>query len=190
MLIIVDYENVQSIRAEDVPGDAQIIFVCGAKQESLPTELFLLQQEIGQRFRIVAIRDVQANAVDFCVAYYIGETLARAPETECLVVSKDKKGFDPLVAHLAKERGLRVRRVDALKPVKATPRTTPATGIDRAIALFAREKSRPKSLVALRRKIKSFFPTSSDDERMQIVADLLSRQVFVETQDGLEYRSA
>jgi hypothetical protein len=33
MLIIVDYENVQSIRAADVPQDAYILFVRGAKHK-------------------------------------------------------------------------------------------------------------------------------------------------------------
>ncbi|MFO1091682.1 MAG: PIN domain-containing protein [Hyphomicrobiales bacterium] len=189
MLVIVDYENVQSIRAMDVPRDAEILFVCGAKQKSLPMELFLLQQELGSRFRVVAVRNVQANAADFCVAYYLGETLARAPETECIVVSKDKKGFDPLIAHLTKERGLRVRRLEALKTVRAQATRVPTNDVERAITLFRRERAQPKSLVALKRKMKSYFPAISEKERDQLVAELLTRKVFIESDSGLAFRA-
>lgn len=187
-LIVVDYENVQAIDAKDVPESADILFVCGAKQKTLPTDLFLMQQALRERFRIVAIRDVQANAVDFCVAFYVGEELARTPDLECIILSKDKKGFDPLVTHLVKERGLRVRRLDHLPGTKCVPATAAPSATERALTLFAREKSRPKSLVALRRKIKSYFPASSDADRAAVVSDLLARKVFMESGTGLIYQ--
>jgi hypothetical protein len=53
-----------------------------------------------------------------------------------VILSKDKKGFDPLVKHLTVERGFKVRRVsaqnDAFEEIPGTTRKTP---FERVMAL-------------------------------------------------------
>jgi hypothetical protein len=100
-ILLVDYENVQAVDLGRIPQDVHIRFVLGAKQKTLPAELSMQAQPLGTRFEYVGIKDVQPNAVDFCIAFYLGEILTRNPKAECVVLSKDKKGFDPLVRHLA-----------------------------------------------------------------------------------------
>ena len=110
-VLLVDFENVQNVELTKLPDDVRVLLVLGAKQSKLPTQLVLEASQMGARFSYVPIKGQAHNAVDFCVAYYLGEYLTRNPAAECVVLSKDKKGFDPLVKHLAEDRGLKVRRV-------------------------------------------------------------------------------
>ena len=88
---------------------------------------------------------VQRNACDFCIAFYLGEYLAQNPKAECVILSGDKKGFDPLVQHLTAERGLDVRRVGAQKeafPEENAP--TRGNPFERLTALLKKEKALPR----------------------------------------------
>jgi len=50
--------------------------------------------------------------VDFCIPFYLGEYLTRNPDADCVILSRDKKAFDPLGQRLVKQRRLRARRVN------------------------------------------------------------------------------
>ena len=55
------------------------------------------------------------NALDFHIAFHLGELATREPHASFQVVSKDT-GFDPLLAFM-KEKGITVRRSIADEPV-------------------------------------------------------------------------
>jgi hypothetical protein len=114
-ILLVDYENIQAVDLEALPVDVKVGFVLGGKRGTLPTALVVQAQSMGTRFDYVRILSVERNACDFCIAYYLGEYLHANPQAECVILSKDKKGFDPLVKHLTVERGFKVRRVSAQK---------------------------------------------------------------------------
>jgi PIN domain len=94
-ILLVDYENVQTVDLAALPDDVQVRFVFGGKQASLPADLTIHAHSMGSRFAYVRILNVERNACDFCIAYYLGEYLHANPEAECIILSKDKKGFDP-----------------------------------------------------------------------------------------------
>jgi hypothetical protein len=71
------------------------------------------------------ILSVEPNACEFCIAFYLCELLQANPQSECVIRSKDKKGFDPLVKHLTVERGFTVRRVSTQKETFAEARGSP-----------------------------------------------------------------
>lgn len=132
-ILLVDYENIQAVDLEALPDDVKVGFVLGGKQGSLPTRLAVQAQSMGSRFDYVRILSVERNACDFCIAYYLGELLHANPQAECAILSKDKKGFDPLVKHLTAERGFKVRRVseqqDAFDEIAGTTRKTRLSGL-------------------------------------------------------------
>ena len=141
-------------------------------------------QPLGTRFEYVAIKDVQPNAVDFCIAFYLGESLTRDPEAECVVLSKDKKGFDPLVRHLSKERGLKVRRVNSLKEAFPASTKAPASKAastkavaasdhyERLLNLLKKEKLRPAKRKGVDNMLKSWFPSLSAEDRQALIQRL------------------
>src|SRR5216683_1780512 len=110
-ILLVDYENIQAVDLQTLPRDVTVRFVLGGKQTKLPTNLAIHAQAMGERFQYVRILSVERNACDFVIAFYLGEYLAAQPTAECIILSKDKKAFDPLVRHLVAERGYNARRV-------------------------------------------------------------------------------
>ena len=53
-------------------------------------------QELGERAKTIKISGAGSNALDFHVAFYIGQIAANDPEAFFNIISKDK-GFDPLI---------------------------------------------------------------------------------------------
>jgi hypothetical protein len=90
-------------------------FFFGASQKTVPTEFLKRALKGGDRFEPIDIAGHGKNALDFHIAFYLGECLTRSPGTRCVVLSKDK-GFDPLIKHLA-GRGFSVRRETTLGAV-------------------------------------------------------------------------
>ncbi len=109
-MLLVDLENVQKFDLRQVPSSVEVKVFVGLSQKNLPTDLVAQTQALGSRLKWVLIDGNGSNALDFHIACYLGEGLARNPETEFVILSRDK-GFDPLIRHLAK-RGLSCRRVE------------------------------------------------------------------------------
>src|SRR5207248_8081031 len=127
------------------------------------------------------------HALDFHIAFYLGEYLTRSPGTSCVVLSKDK-GFDPLIRHLVR-RGFTVRRANSMAealgsrapPDAAAPRgqRPPATRGDNA-ALLAEARQLLEGTQKIRRPRK----------RKGLVAVLHSHfSFFFQAEDGIRDRT-
>jgi PIN domain len=187
-ILLVDYENVQTIDLETVSLDVKVRFVLGGKQSKLPSELAIRAHGMGERFSYVRVQAVERNACDFAIAYYLGEYLHANSQAECVILSKDKKGFDPLVKHLTVERGFNVRRVNTQKDAFAElPGSTPKTAFERLTALLKKEKVLPHKKRGLEGKVKSWFPDLSGEERKVLVQRLIQDGVVGESEKGLTF---
>ncbi len=111
-LLLVDFENVPKVDLSALPSDVTVPFFFGASQRTVPTAFLKEALKLGSRFVPIDIEGQGKNALDFHIAFYLGEYLQAAPGAECVILSRDK-GFDPLVRHLA-GRGFKVRRVGAI----------------------------------------------------------------------------
>lgn len=111
-VLLVDYENIGKIDLAAIPDGVRVPFFFGASQRTVPTEFLRAALKLGERFVPIDIEGQGKNALDFHIAFYLGEYLARAPDTACVILSKDK-GFDPLVRHLNR-RGFAVRRANSM----------------------------------------------------------------------------
>ena len=111
-VLLVDYENIGKIDLAAIPDGVRVPFFFGASQRTVPTEFLKAALRLGERFVPIDIEGQGKNALDFHIAFYLGEYLARSPDTACVILSKDK-GFDPLVRHLTR-RGFAVRRANTM----------------------------------------------------------------------------
>lgn len=126
--VLIDYESVQP---EDVSALKQdhfrvIVFV-GAHQTKIAFETAAALQQMGSNVEYVKISGTGPNALDFHIAFYIGQFAEKDPEAYFHIVSKDA-GFDPLLNHLKtrKLRALRVKAVGDIPLLKAgNARSTP-----------------------------------------------------------------
>lgn len=186
-LLLVDYENVQALDVSTIPPDVRVHVVLGAKQKPVVEKVAAKLKPLGSRATVNRIKTLAPNAVDFCIAYYLGEELAQRPGTSCIILSKDKKGFDPLVLHLTKERRRQVRRVNSQKdafPVTTKKQKTPSTSTKignhnngnaqygRLVTLLKKEPVRPLKRKSLLGKLKSWFPTLDLQHRESLLQRL------------------
>lgn len=124
-LLLVDLENVHKVDLSRLDESYRAIIYVGANQNPPKASR---QQETAHRFSRVDFQKIEGtgkNALDFHIAFQLGRTFETAPDTLCIVLSKDK-GFDPLLSHLNKN-GLQCRRIHSLDelapvaPVAASP---------------------------------------------------------------------
>jgi hypothetical protein len=129
-ILLVDYENIGKIELGEIPAGVLVPFFFGASQKSVPKEFLKAALNLRERFVAIDIEGQGKNALDFHIAYYLGEYLTHSPQSACIILSKDK-GFDPLVKHLVL-RGFAVRRANSLREAfpaaAAENRRPPAEG--------------------------------------------------------------
>jgi len=98
--VLIDYENLQPelLEALDLPHFRVMVFL-GANQTKVPVELAALLQRLGTRAQYLRISGAGRNALDFHIAFYLGELLAKEPDTVFHIIAVDG-GYDPLLQHL------------------------------------------------------------------------------------------
>lgn len=112
--VLIDYENVQpkTLAALEGPDFHVLVFV-GVAQAKISIDVAEALQALGPSARYIRCSGGGSNALDFHIAFYIGELASNQQECFFHVVSKDT-GFDPLMAHL-RARGLRVSRSTSIE---------------------------------------------------------------------------
>jgi hypothetical protein len=112
-VLLVDFENIGKIDLTAVPDGVKVALFFGAAQKSVPREFMEAALKLRERFEHINAAGQGKNALDFHIAYYLGEYLTREPRTECIILSRDKD-FAPLVKHLVL-RGFAVRTANTLR---------------------------------------------------------------------------
>lgn len=184
-VLFVDLENVQKLDLARVPTNAQVMIFYGITQKKLPEELVVQAQPLGARLKWIKISGQGPNALDFHIAFYLGQQLTQSPKSECVILSRDT-GFDPLVRHLT-SLGHSCRRVTTLKDAFPVQSAEPSDTFSRLIALLQKEKSRPSKLKGLTGKVKSWFQKLSDEERDALIKRLFSESYVQESGTSLIY---
>jgi hypothetical protein len=182
----VDLENVQKVDLRHLPADVHVSVFYGVNQKRISTELVAQAQPLGDRLEWVPVEGHGPNALDFHIAFYLGQTLATRPTTECIVVSGDTS-FDPLVRHVT-ARGWTCRRVSSLDGVFDRPSVRRQTdSFGRLLRLLKKEKLRPTRMQGLSGKVKSWFPALSDAERQALLDRLFAEDKVQQVGTVLTY---
>lgn len=98
--ILIDYENVQVKSLELLKDEQfQVMIFLGINNTKLSTEFVLSKEKLGERAEYIRLGKAGENALDFHIAYYLGQIAAKDQSGFFHIISKDK-GFDPLITHL------------------------------------------------------------------------------------------
>lgn len=107
--ILIDLENVQPDNLSLlIRHDFKVMVFVGANQAKITFELASALQALGKRAEYIKISGNGPNALDFHIAYYIGQIAATDTNSYFHIISKDT-GFDPLLQHL------KARKITALR---------------------------------------------------------------------------
>ena len=176
--VLIDFESVQPERLQLLDKEHfKIKIFVGANQGKLLFDTVAAVQRMGDRAEYVRISGTGPNALDFHIAFYLGELMAAEPDAFFHIVSKDK-GFDPLVKHLKERKVLAARTedVEAIPLIKSESARTPAERAEIVLAKLRQLKAaRPRSVATLGSTIASVFQKQIGDEDIrQIVQALVS----------------
>lgn len=190
--MLIDFENVQPKNLEILANHPFRVFVfVGANQTRVPFDLANAMQELGENADYIKISGNGRNALDFHIAFYVGQLSTQDPSAQFHVISRDT-GFDPLIKHL-KARNIRIQREQDLAEIPVL-RMSDATSIDEKIGaivknLSGRGHSRPRKVRTLSNTINSLFTKKlQESELATLVEELKERKHIVINKGNVSYK--
>lgn len=158
--VLIDWENIkrESLDALEQEHFRLRIFV-GANQNSLPFEIADTLQRMGKNAEYIKISGNGPNALDFHIAYYIGQLAAADPTGYFHIISKDK-GFDPLIQHL-RDKKISIQREESVQEILLI-KTAKTTTLEEKISivtekLLTRKSGKPAKVKTLSSTIAALF---------------------------------
>ena len=175
--ILIDYENVQPAVADVL---AQPIFkvwiFVGAQQNKVKFDLVDLLQRKGSDARVIKMTASGRNALDFHMAFYLGELANKEPSSFFHVITGDGD-LDRLLEHL-RDRGIEAYRHESVLDiaiVKPPASTAQDEKVSRVIEyLVRRGAQRPASLKTLKGSISALFHPKLTEAEAQELVDILA----------------
>lgn len=180
--LLVDYENVQPKSLATLNGHPfKVKIFVGAKQTKVPVELARVLQSLGGNAEYIQMCGSGSNALDFIIAFTIGELSKVEPDAYFHIISKDS-GFDPLVKHL-KSKGILVTRSKSIADVpflKLTKDTSLEAKLDAVVKnLASRPTSRPRKVKTLANTINHLFMKSLKQQDLSRLTEALLKKGYV-----------
>tara|TARA_B100001540_G_C15802563_1_gene640580 strand:- start:2093 stop:2710 length:618 start_codon:yes stop_codon:yes gene_type:complete len=185
--VLIDFENVQPKNVELLNQHPfQVIVFVGANQAKVPIELAAAMQTLGSAARYIRISGSGKNALDFHIAFYIGELAAREPDAYFHIISRDT-GFDTLITHL-KGRGVKIQRERDLAEIPVI-RMSSATSLEEMVTaivrnLAGRGQSRPRKVRTLENTINSLVTERLSEEQLKAIVTELEKRKYIKISDG------
>lgn len=193
--VLIDYENVQvkSLALLKEQHFSVRVFL-GVKNTKLHKDLVLAMHEFGNRAAYVELETSGQNALDFHIAYYLGQFAQVDPEGFFHIISNDT-GFDPLIAHLHTKkiyaaRSASIEEMPCFRPkVEADPLNVisgvaDATPLDPLLELALddlrrRKAAKPRTEKTLRSCLRARFPKEVPDSKVESVLQQLRKRGYV-----------
>jgi hypothetical protein len=187
-VVLIDFENVQPQSLAALEQDHYRVFIfVGATQAKLSFDVVEAIQRMGDRAQYVRISGSGPNALDFHIAFYVGQIAAQDPTTFFHIISKDA-GFDPLIRHLKSRHIFAVRSTSIEEMPQAKP-SAKKLARERAEMLAESlrqpKSTKPRTRDTLGRHIANLFKKQqlSADE-VAAVIDALQAAGYVSLDDG------
>ncbi|XSG73788.1 PIN domain-containing protein [Herpetosiphon llansteffanensis] len=201
--VLIDYENVQPATIETLNHEhVKLLIFVGVNQTKVPIEIAVALQQLGERASYIKISGNGSNALDFHIAFYIGQLAAQEPTAYFHIVSKDT-GFDPLIQHLKSKKILakRVQDVSKISTVnvaqeltppkqQASTTPTPPKKIEVVIKYLQAEKhTKPRTINTLINTIKTIFSKKiTEPEILSLINQLKTRGIIQVADTKVSYK--
>lgn len=184
--VLIDYESVQpdSLAVVDHEHFKTYVFI-GSNQTKVPTDFADALQQMGQRAEYVRISGHGPNALDFHIAFYIGQLAAADPKGFFHVISKDT-GFDPLIKHLKSRRIFadRVKSIDDIPLVKTNGAMTREAKLESIVARLQQMKAaKPRTVKTLSSTISALFQKQLPEKEIESLVKALQKQALIVIDD-------
>jgi len=185
--VLIDYENVQPKDVALLNGHPFKVYVfVGANQTKVPLDLVKTLQPMGENANYILISGNGKNALDFHIAFYLGDLASKDPEGFYHVISKDT-GFNPLLTHL-KSRGIRVHQSKDLREIPILGFSALKSVDERVDAIVRKLQSngasRPGKVKTLGSTIHSWFLKTLEQSEIDGLIATLAKRGDIVVKDG------
>jgi septum formation topological specificity factor MinE len=184
--VLIDYENVQPEKLSALVAEHfKVLVFIGANQSKISFETAAAIQQMGSQAEYIKISGNGSNALDFHIAFYIGQIAAKDATAFFHIVSKDT-GFDPLIQHLKQRKifAARSRDVSSIPIVKSASARTKPDRLALVIAnLQQRGASKPRVIKTLRNTLAGVFQKQITEPELDDLLANLQAKGYV-TLDG------
>jgi PIN domain len=190
--VLIDFENVQPANLELLKQHPfRVLVFVGANQSKVPFELAAAMQSLGEAGQYIRIAGNGKNALDFHIAYYLGELAAKDSGAYFHIISRDT-GFDQVITHL-KTRGINVQRRQDLAEIPVIRMSTTISPDDKVAAILknlaGRGQSRPRKFATLSNTINSIFAGKLSEQQLAaIIQDLEKRKYITLNNANVSYQ--
>jgi PIN domain len=178
--VMIDYENVQpeSLAALNSEQFKVKVFV-GATQKNVTIKFAKALQPMGDRAEYIEISKSGKNALDFHIAFYIGQLAAADPTAYFHVISGDK-GYEPLIKHL-KDKTIFAALEKSINDIPLLKVLNAKTPQDRATLVMEKLRSNPGNIPTTVKGFssiikKALLDTAGDEEVKSIIAFMEDRK--------------
>ncbi len=177
--VLIDYENVQPEAMAGLCKDHfNVLVFVGENQSKVTFEVAAALQQMGSRAEYIKITGNGKNALDFHIAYYLGQLVLKESDAFFHIVSKDA-GFDPLIQHLKAQKILACRSVD-VSEIPILKIATPKTQADQIALVIEdlkrRKASKPRAVKTLTSTISSMFQKQLSEQQVEAIITALKKQ--------------
>lgn len=185
--VLIDFENVQPGNLEVLQHHPfKVLVFVGATQTKIPFDLATAMQALGNSAQYVKIAGSGKNALDFHIAYYLGELATKEPGAYFHIISRDT-GFDPLIKHL-KSKKIKVQRERDLAEIPVL-RLSNATSSDEKILaiiknLAGRGQARPRKVKTLSNTINSLFTENLSEQQLAALVKELEQKQYIKVSNS------
>lgn len=185
-VLLIDFENVQNINLGQIEKfDYRIYVFIGQSQNKIPFDLVKTAQQLGGKLEWVKIDGNGANALDFHIAYYLGNQISKNRNYEYVILSKDK-GFDPLVRFITKQN-VKCRRINSIieiaPPLKGDGHNEEFKKILDNLKKIEKAK-RPRKRNTLKQHVKTLLGKALSDEACIDIIDQLFIDGIISEENG------
>lgn len=181
-IILIDYENLQVKNLDELfELDTEICVFTGPLQKKYSADLVQSAQKFGCRLKWIPISRQGSNALDFHIAYYLGQVSQNEPKPYFHIISHDT-GFDALIDFM-RSQNLFIDRVESIDDI---PLIKKMKEIKKDPVAFIKGRilnvSKPKKQSTLQTAIKKWL--EEDDECVvKEVIESLKKKGFLEIDD-------
>lgn len=121
--IFIDFENTQAVDLSLLHNQpARVTLLVGDKQKSLPVLLVQQLLQYHAKVRLIETAASGKNALDFILAFHLGQIARLENRGHFYIISKDK-GYDALIKHM-KENGFTAIRQDEFAEIPIFKKVT------------------------------------------------------------------
>ena len=188
--LLVDLENIHVLNLTNLKNDIKVFIFVGIHQKKIPFDLVTSAQQLGESLKWVRITGQGKNALDFHIAFYLGElNQSTEKSVKFTVLSKDA-GYDPLVNHLI-QLGRRCKRINSLREADINSANLDDPNTQRILDNLQKIENhkRPRTRNTLEKHITTILRgKASSDEIDSVIDNLFIRDKLSERNGRLIYQ--